>query len=220
MDWGLPAARELPALRLGTHRQQRLELENLGELYSLLVTTDRLERAYVRDYVSEGDYNGAVTRLIAQYKTLRESMGASAPDLADFCAKQSLHASAGQNRLRSGVPATLVHGSSAASGADAQKQREVAVFHAVQHFITTMDALKLSQRAVDELQPTLTELSQALHRVPGLEQAHESRAKPLAWLSTLHGMAAHQEISEEQARQMSFDLDSAYSAFHRFVQGQ
>ena len=129
---------------------------------------------------------------------------------------------AAENRFKVGIPATVIHGDiagNAASGGGGGKL-EVAVFHAVQHFITTMDSLKLNMRAVDELHPTLSELMDSINKVPNLPQQHESKVKTLAWLTTLHQMKAHEELTDEQARQMSFDLDSAYSSFHRFVKGQ
>ena len=50
-----------------------------------------------------------------------------------------------------------------------------------------------------------------MNKVPGLPPDHESKAKTVRWLTTLHTMRAHEELSEEQVRQMSFDLDSAYN---------
>jgi len=33
----------------------------------------------------------------------------------------------------------------------------------------------------------------------------------------LHGMAAHEELSDETARQMIFELEAGYNAFQRFL---
>ena len=184
--------------------------EQLGDLYSLIVTTEHIELAYVRDAITEQEYTSTCAKLIAQYKTLRESMGSSAPELDAFCREYNLECRAGENRLRVGVPATVVHGDGGAA-ASGGKKMEVAVFHAVQHFITMMDSLKLNMRAVDELHPTLTELVDSVNKVPGLPPDHESKVKAVQWLTTLHTMKAHEELSEEQVRQMSFDLDSAYN---------
>ena len=214
--------KEYPPIKLGRTAKERVLYEQLGDLYSLIVTTEHLELAYVRDAISEQAYANTCQKLIAQYKTLRESMGSSAPELDAFCKEYGLECRAGENRLQVGVPATIVHGdnSSAQSGSNGGNKMEVAVFHTVQHFITCMDSLKLNMRAVDELHPTLTELVDSVNKVPGLAADHESKQKTVQWLTTLHRMKAHEELTEEQARQMSFDLDSAYNAFHRFVQGK
>lgn len=56
--------------RLYTNNYDRERYENMATLYSLIVTLDYLERAYVRESVSEKEYAPACTRLLAQYKTL------------------------------------------------------------------------------------------------------------------------------------------------------
>ena len=73
---------------------------------------------------------------------------------------------------------------------------------------------------MDELHPALSELVDSVSLVPRLPAEHESRSKALHWLTTLHQMKAHEQLDDEQVRQMSFDLDCAYNAFHRFVKGQ
>lgn len=231
----LPTMRELPPIKLGRTPKERVLYEQLGDLYSLIVTMEHIELAYVRDAISEQAYGSTCQKLIGQYKTLRESMGSSAPDLDLFCKDYGLECRAGENRLRVGVPATVLHGGEISGGGGGGSgghgggygggggngnKMEVAVFHSVQHFITMMDSLKLNMRAVDELHPTLTELVEAISKVPGLPAEHESKTKTVSWLTILHQMKAHEELNEEQIRQMSFDLDSAYNAFHRFVQGK
>lgn len=48
--------------------------------------------------------------------------------------------------------------------------------------------------------------------------ASRARRRLLHRLVTLNGMRASEELSEEQARQLTFDLDNAYGEFHRFLQ--
>jgi ESCRT-I complex subunit VPS28 len=80
-----------------------------------------------------------------------------------------------------------------------------------------MDAIKLDQRAVDEIQPLLQDLMEALTRVPALPATFEGTGKMKAWLVTLNKMRAVDEISDEQARQLIYELDTAYAEFHRFL---
>jgi len=42
----------------------------MATLFGIIVSLDALERAYVRESVSEGQYAPACTRLLAQYKTI------------------------------------------------------------------------------------------------------------------------------------------------------
>lgn len=62
-------------VRLYTTNAEREKVENLATLYSIIVSLDLLERAYVRDSVSSKDYAPACTRLLAQYKSLMKLVG-------------------------------------------------------------------------------------------------------------------------------------------------
>ena len=80
-----------------------------------------------------------------------------------------------------------------------------------------MDALKLSQRAKDELYPILQELMTGLARFKGTKDL-EGRSRLVAWLITLNGMKASDEITDDQSRQLLFDVDHAYSEFFRSLE--
>lgn len=83
----------------------------------------------------------------------------------------------------------------------------------VQHFITTMNALELGMRAVDELQQPLQDLVSSLNQVPMKEDA-STKVLVKKWLQLLNNMEAHEELSQEQVRQMQLDLSNAYHHFH------
>lgn len=206
---------QLPPIKLATTRQERVLYDQLADLYSLLVTTEHIETAYVRDAIDGESYTKVCNKLIAQYRTLKEAGGSDLPEIEKFCKEYQLNCRAAEARFKAGVPATILHGDVAAAD---QKGKELTVFHTVQHFITAMDSLKLNMKAVDELHPNLTDLMDSLQKVPNLPLDHEAKSKVREWLAILSSMRAHDELTEEQVRQMSFDLDSAYNAFHRFLQ--
>lgn len=116
--------------------------------------------------------------------------------------------------VRCGAPATVLHATDAGDASET-----VRVAECVQHFITAMDALKLDQRAVDEVQPLVADLAAGLGRVPHVPCA-AGKAALAKWLVQLNAMRASAEIDDEQARQLSFDLDCAYSEFHRDLAGR
>lgn len=62
-------------VRLYTTNAERERTENLATLYSIIVSLEYLERAYVRDSVSSKEYAPACTRLLAQYKSLMKLVG-------------------------------------------------------------------------------------------------------------------------------------------------
>lgn len=43
--------------------------ESLAEIYSIIVTLDGLEKAYIRDAISEAEYTETCARLLKQYKS-------------------------------------------------------------------------------------------------------------------------------------------------------
>jgi ESCRT-I complex subunit VPS28 len=62
-------------VRLPTTPAERERTENLATLYSIIVSLEYLERAYVRDSVSSKEYAPACTRLLAQYKSVMKIVG-------------------------------------------------------------------------------------------------------------------------------------------------
>lgn len=66
----------------------------------------------------------------------------------------------------------------------------------------------------------MTEVLDSLNKIDNLPPDHVSKTKTKEWILTLNGMKAFEELDEDQARQMSFDLDVAYQAYHQFVQSK
>jgi ESCRT-I complex subunit VPS28 len=110
-------------------------------------------------------------------------------------------------RLAKGVPTTaeIVDRDSSA--------RNVA--ETVQHFITAMDSLKLQMYSVDAIQPLLQDLFESLGKLSILPPDWEGKTKIKTWLTVMSSMRASDELDQDQIRQLLFDLESAYSAFHK-----
>lgn len=205
--------KELPKVEIGHDREERQKYEAYADFYAVIISMEHLEKAFVRDVLSDKKYTEACKKLITQYRTMVEQN--RVPSLEAFSRQFNIECKAAANRFKIGVPATIFHGQSAPEKKGAQLQ----VFHAVQAFITTMDVIKLGMKAVDELHPSLVELMDGINSVSTLPPDHVSREKVKHWLVNLNGMRATDELTEEQVRQMSFDLETGYNAFHRFVQG-
>lgn len=60
--------------------------ESLAEIYSILVTLDALEKAYLRDSIVEADYTETCSRLLNQYKSnlTDETVSQAFGDLEQF----------------------------------------------------------------------------------------------------------------------------------------
>ncbi|EJC99571.1 VPS28-domain-containing protein [Fomitiporia mediterranea MF3/22] len=92
------------------------------------------------------------------------------------------------------------------------------VAETTQSFITFMDALRLRMRAKDQLHPILQGLMTNYARFKASKD-WEGRSRMVSWLITLNGMKASEELTEEQTRQLLFDVDYAYAEFFRSLSG-
>jgi len=195
-------------VRLYSTNAEREKYETLATLFGIIVALDYLERAYVRDSVTAAEYSPACTRLLSQYKTMLKLVGNDVPSIEQFMKQYSMDHPAALQRIKVGVPATVEHSSEA--GPETGKW----VAETTQSFITFMDALKLRLRAKDQLHPILQELVTGYARFKGSKD-WEGRSRMVSWLITLNGMKASDELTEEQSRQLLFDVDYAYAEFFR-----
>ncbi|KAI8384124.1 VPS28 protein-domain-containing protein [Blakeslea trispora] len=204
-------------VKLFTNNKERDKYDNMADLYSIIVLMEHLEKAFIRDSITAEEYTPQCANLIAKYKTTMNFLSESVDNLETFMNEYKLSCPAAVNRFKIGVPATYEH-------AIDDKQKEVGkaakyIAETVLHFITLMDTLRLNRYAVDELHPILADLIQSLNKVPGLTPDFDGKQKVRQWLITLHSMKASDEITEEQARQMLFEMDQSHSEFHRLLSG-
>ena len=56
-------------LKLSNTAAERDLHDSLAEIYSIIITLDGLEKAYIKDSVPEGEYTDICSRLLKQYKS-------------------------------------------------------------------------------------------------------------------------------------------------------
>lgn len=185
--------------------QERDYYESLADLYSIMIATEQIERAYLKSTISANDYTQICQTLIGQFKTFTGLM----PDIniKNFMAQYEMNCPAAYKRLvEIGVPATVEHSVQVAGTASQNK----IIAETVQFFITLMDSLKLNVIAVDEVHPQLSDLMQTLNKAHG---SNWGKSKIKDWLIALNQMKASDELDPTQVRQLLFDLESAYAEF-------
>ncbi|DBB16459.1 TPA: hypothetical protein ACH3X3_014739 [Trebouxia sp. C0006] len=188
---------ETGVVLLSSNKKEREAYENYADLFAIFKTTEKLERAYVRDAVSSKEYEPACQKLIGQYKTLWETLRDTVPDVQQFLVHYNMQCPMAAKRLiQSGMPATMEHGKPRYSQGS---HSAVNIAGSVQAFITTMDSLKLNMAAVDQ--------------VEGFPSEFQGKEKVKSWISKLHSMPASQELTENETRQLLFDLESSYNEF-------
>ncbi|KAJ4912820.1 Vacuolar protein sorting-associated protein 28-like protein 2 [Raphanus sativus] len=198
-------------VKLWNDKREREMYENFAELYAIIKATEKLEKAYIRDLISPSDYETECQKLIVHFKTLSATLRDLVPSIERFAETYKMDCSAAVYRLvTSGVPATVEH--RAAAMASTSSSASV-VAECVQNFITSMDSLKLNMVAVDQVYPLLSDLSASLQKLSILPPDFEGKIKMKEWLSRLSKMGASDELTEQQARQLHFDLESSYNSF-------
>ncbi len=80
-----------------------------------------------------------------------------------------------------------------------------------------MDKVRLDLRAMDQLQPDLRDLMDTMNRLSILPSDFEGKEKVQRWVETFGNMSASDELTEEQARQLTHDLEGSYNAFNRLL---
>lgn len=198
---------EIPLYQNGRERE---ELDEQANLFSIIMATEHLERAFARDAIDPKEYTEHCKKLISQFR-LAERVLPDSMTADTFIALYQMNCPRATERLlRMGVPEPLKSNSGDASHA-------VTVAETVQTFITAMDAMQIGKREVFELHPLLSDLMDALTRLPDTPNDFEPNRKLQFWLQRLNEMRAVDEIGDDDALQLEHDLNSAYSEFNRYL---
>jgi len=130
-------------------------------------------------------------------------------DLETFKIEWDMEVPRATERIRIGLPSTVTAPSVAANQSNAGSNGTL-ILEATQDFITFLDALKLGLLAKDQLHPLLSDVIQSANKVT---VDFDGRAKIVQWLITLNQMRATAELTEDQARELELDMNSAYQGF-------
>ncbi|PLN86615.1 VPS28-domain-containing protein [Aspergillus taichungensis] len=208
-------------VKLASSSAQRDLYESLAEIYSIIITLDGLEKAFIKDVVTEAEYTETCTRLLKQYKSSLgdDTVAREFDDLETFKRTWGLECPRATERLRIGLPATVEQATHSAPTASIGPSAPGTlggtsgslILTATENFITFLDALKLNMVSKDALHPLLSEVIQSVNKVT--DGDFENRGKIIQWLITLNQMRATEELSEEQARELAFDIEQAYQGF-------
>lgn len=192
--------------------RERQYYDNLGDLFSIIMATESLERAYSRNAVTREEYTSECNKLISQFRVSEKVALKNSMSTETFMQVYQMDCPRAEDRLlRIGVPEQML------SSHAVSDKTAITVAETAEHFITTMDALKLETTAVDELQPLLSDLMNALARLPETPNDFEPNRIVQQWLQKLNVMRAVDEIEEADSRQLYMDLDSAYQEFKRYL---
>ncbi|XP_010422371.1 PREDICTED: vacuolar protein sorting-associated protein 28 homolog 2-like [Camelina sativa] len=198
-------------VKLWNDKREREMYENFAELFAIIKATEKLEKAYIRDLINPSEYESECQKLIVHFKTLSATLRDTVPNIERFADTYKMDCPAAIYRLvTSGLPATVEHRATVVASTSNSAS---IVAECVQNFITSMDSLKLNMVAVDQVYPLLSDLSASLNKLRILPPDFEGKTKMKEWLSRLSKMGAADELTEQQSRQLHFDLESSYNSF-------
>lgn len=195
-------------IKLYDNARQREEYDSRANVFSLIKTIEALEKAYIKDAVTPDQYTSSCNILLDQYNAAFKLIRDNFDTVEAFVSKYMLHCPAAMERIKEGHPITV---------RDNRGNVSKAIAEIVSLFITLMDRLRLEIRAMDELYPDVKDLHETMCRMSALSPTFEGRTKVKKWLDQLSSMGASEELDEDGARQMLFDIESAYNDFNRFL---
>lgn len=206
-------------VKLYANKKEHDITESKADLFAIIKATEKLERAYVRDAITADVYETACQKLIAQFKVLWGSMKNEVPDVERFMSEHNMQCPLAATRLlHSGLPATIEH-KAAKSQRSTTESEASHVAEAVQYFITAMDSLKLNLAAVDQICPVLLDLINSMDKISSLPPNYGPREKMREWYSKLYQKPATYELTEQESRQMLYELEAAYNTFFAALKG-
>ncbi|KAJ6227289.1 vacuolar protein sorting 28 [Anaeramoeba flamelloides] len=202
-------------LKLFTNTKEREKVDNYANLYSIIKTVDLLERAYVRDAISSETYTKECGKLISQFKVALDSVGMEIENVSKWMEGYGMNCKAAEKTLiEQGVPSTVMYGNSYEKQ---EGESGVFIFQTASFFITAMDSVKLNMIAVDQLQPVLSDLLNSLNKIDKLKPDFDGKVRITKWLKTFNLMRASDELSNEQSRQLLFDLETSYNLLNSIL---
>ncbi|EJS41370.1 vps28p [Saccharomyces arboricola H-6] len=205
-------------------------IETLSEIYSIIITLDHVEKAYLKDSINDSQYTNTVDKLLKQFKVYlnsqnKDEINKHFQSIEAFSDKYNITASNAITRLERGIPITAEHaisttapmtpGSNEQGSSSNKKFNAKYVAEATGNFITVMDALKLNYNAKDQLHPLLAELLISLNRVT--RDDFENRSKLIDWIVKINKLSIGDTLNETQIRELLFDLDLAYKSFYALL---
>ncbi|PBJ75013.1 vacuolar protein sorting-associated protein-like [Trypanosoma cruzi cruzi] len=190
---------------------ERQHVEYLADLFAVIVAIEKVEKAMLRDLITQEQYDTTIRRLLEKYKSsvsyLEQGRNPYYTTIDSFWENYGSKCPAARARIQLG----LANDHQLKDG----HTNTTLVLECGQYFITLMDSLKLQQTAVDQLYTLLTDLVQGLRRLGASDQDFHQRL--VAWKEKLDTMKASDELNERDTREFAFVLECGYQAFYAYL---
>ncbi|KAL1900152.1 Vacuolar protein-sorting-associated protein 28 [Sporothrix stenoceras] len=230
-------------VKLTETRAERDLQESLAEIFSIIVTIDELEKAFLKDAVSEADYTEICERSLKQYNSILkdETVAAAYGSLDEFKQEWDLEVPRATERIRAGMPSTALvagsggggggggggsgnghhgNGDNSSGGVGGSTSGGGGGGNAPGGALI-LEATQDFITFLDALRLGLLAkdqlhplLTDVIHAVNKVtDRDFENRGKIVQWLITLNQMKATDVLDDGQARELELDINSAYQGF-------
>lgn len=201
-------ARPTERIRLAASASQQQIFDDFADMYALFVTTERIEKLWRRDAITDAEYEEQCYRLIQKFEALRSATRDSIKDIDAFYAEYNINAASGKHRLvYAKVPGTI---EVRRPDNEAQGRHNI---HCVQNFIGLLDNIELNQRTPEDLLNLCSSLQRSLGQVNGLSKEFPFRDKLIAWIAKLNAMQPTEELSHEDSARFKMDVSAGYNEY-------
>jgi len=200
-------------VKLFTGPDDREMYDNMAEVYAIVMSLQALERAFMKDCITQDLYTSRCTKLLGQYKTawrVSKSSSESTPNtIEEFLRKYRLDAPLALERIRNDRPLTIK---------DDKGNAGKLIAECSCSYITVANYLELNMTAADDLLNDVKNLYIQLTRMSSLPNDSEAVTLVHKWNEQLKTMSATETLDEDQTRQMKLDIQQAHSAFDTFLE--
>lgn len=195
-------------MELDLSMQERNRSRASAELYAIFQATARLERAFISTNVTRTAYEQACIALIRQCDLQREELGLTTREsMLEFKKRCGFDLPLAFKRLiDERVPAQEVV-------VPQERNEAVLLANTVELIVTAMDAVSMLHNAVDSLSGPLMDLMESLNKHTSLPPDWEPKMKLRTWVARLRSMRAAEALTEEDKRQLLYELTQLRDAF-------
>lgn len=195
-------------IKLIKNSKDRELYDNLSDVYSLLMTIQFLEKAFIKDSICSSEYTASCFKLLTQFKTAFKLVSKDFASVEDFTNKYGMDVQLALERIKSDRPLTI-------NSSNQNISKNIATIVTI--FITIMDKLRLQVKSTDELLPDLNELVDSLKSLHIIPKNFEPLDKLANWSNKMSLTKASDELDEEKVRQLLFDLEQAFNSFNKLL---
>jgi len=208
------AINKLQEIRLFSNPTDREMYDNMGEVYAITMSIQALEKAFMKDCITQDQYTSRCTKLLAQYKTAWASMQTTHCEIntiEEFLIEYRLDAPLALQRIRDDKPYTIKDD----KGNSGKLIAEISCT-----YITVSNYLEMEMTGAGDLVHDVSNLHHQLSRLSNLPNHSEAIELISKWKDVLKGMQASDALDEEQAKQMKLDVTTAHTSFDQFLENE